>query len=56
MMTTIQDERSKQATYCKRKRGFLKKAIELSQLCDQFVFISIFDPSKQRLVEFSSHP
>jgi hypothetical protein len=43
-------------TFCKRKRGVLKKAIELSRLCDQHVFMVIFDQSKQRIVEFSSKP
>ena len=33
-------------TYSKRKRGFLKKAIELSIMCDQHICITIFDKSK----------
>ena len=41
-------------TFCKRKRGLLKKAIELSRLCDQHIFIAIFDEKKQRLVELQS--
>ena len=33
----------------------IKKAIELSSLCDQYIYVTIFDKSKQRLVEFTSH-
>ena len=50
----IPDETNRNVTYCKRKRGLLKKAIELSSLCDQHIYIAIFDENKQRLVEFQS--
>ena len=41
-------------TYCKRKRGLLKKIIELSSLCEQHVFLVLFDNAKERLVEYNS--
>lgn len=50
----IKDEHDRYVTFCKRKRGILKKAIELSRLCDQHVFMVIFDKTKQRIIEFSS--
>ena len=50
----IEDKNALAVTYCKRKRGLIKKGIELSQLCDQFVYIVIFDKEKQRLVEYCS--
>jgi superfamily I DNA and/or RNA helicase len=38
----------------KRKRGILRKAIEMSLYCEKDVFMVIFDRDKKRLVEFSS--
>ena len=51
----IKDDTKRYVSFCKRKRGFLKKAIELSCLCDQYIHVTIFDKTKQRLVEYSSH-
>lgn len=34
----------RKVTYCKRKKGLLKKSIELSVLCDLKVFTYIYDP------------
>jgi hypothetical protein len=50
----IQNETNRYVTFCKRKRGLLKKAIELSRLCDQYMYMVIFDQRKQRLVEYCS--
>jgi hypothetical protein len=41
-------------TYNKRKRGLLRKAIELSTMCQQDVFIVILDRQKETMVEFNS--
>ena len=41
-------------TLNKRKRGILRKAIELSDLCHQEVYIAIFDKAKNHLVEYKS--
>ena len=50
----IEDKNQRNVAFCKRKRGFLKKAIELSSLCDQKIFILIFDDQRKRAVQFSS--
>ena len=42
----IADKNSRNVTYCKRKRGLIKKAIELSRLCDQQIYLIIFDKEK----------
>ena len=42
-LVQIKDAYSRNITYCKRKKGLLKKAIELSILCNQHIYISIFD-------------
>ena len=38
----------------KRKRGLLRKAMELSRLCGQQVFVAIGDPVTKTLTEFKS--
>lgn len=42
----IQNDNTRKVTYCKRKKGLLKKAIELSKLCDQVCYVFIYDRSK----------
>ena len=39
----IEDKVSRYVTYCKRKKGVIKKAMELSLLCGQEVLLSIYD-------------
>lgn len=54
-ISLITDKNSRNVTYCKRKRGLVKKAIELSKLCNQYVYMVIFDKDKQRMIEYNSH-
>ncbi|KAL8049760.1 hypothetical protein ABFS82_06G039700 [Erythranthe guttata] len=52
-MKRIENASSRQVSFSKRRNGMLKKAYELSVLCDAEVALIIFSP-KGRLYEFSS--
>ncbi|XP_027082904.1 agamous-like MADS-box protein AGL19 [Coffea arabica] len=52
-MKRIENATSRQVTFSKRRSGLLKKAFELSVLCDAEVALIIFSP-KGKLYEFSS--
>ncbi|GMY07053.1 MADS-box protein AGL42-like isoform X2 [Fagus crenata] len=52
-MKRIENATSRQVTFSKRRNGLLKKAYELSVLCDAEVAVIIFS-QKGRLYEFSS--
>ncbi|KAF7148823.1 hypothetical protein RHSIM_Rhsim03G0175000 [Rhododendron simsii] len=52
-MKRIENGTSRQVTFSKRRNGLLKKAYELSVLCDAQVALIIFSPTG-RLHEFSS--
>ncbi|ORZ21144.1 myocyte-specific enhancer factor 2C-like protein [Absidia repens] len=49
----IEDERNKQVTFLKRKHGLMKKAYELSVLCNCEVAVVIFS-SNNKLIQYSS--
>uniref|UniRef100_A0A0D6QUC6 MADS-box domain-containing protein n=1 Tax=Araucaria cunninghamii TaxID=56994 RepID=A0A0D6QUC6_ARACU len=49
----IEDSMSRQVTFCKRRGGLLKKARELSTLCDATIALVIFS-SSGKLFEYSS--
>ena len=42
----IEDEANRGVTFSKRKRGLIKKAIELSTLCGHDISLSIYDRAK----------
>nr|QWX93740.1 MADS-box protein 1 [Cunninghamia lanceolata] len=49
----IENTTNRQVTFCKRRNGLLKKAFELSVLCDAEVAVVVFS-SRGKLYEFSS--
>ena len=49
----IKNNRLRQVTFYKRKKGLLKKAMELSLLCDVKVFLCIVDKNDKAMI-FSS--
>lgn len=48
------ETKEQKVTYFKRKRGCLKKCIELSTICGQDIFMVMIDKKSKRLVEFNS--
>lgn len=42
----LEDQEKRDVTFSKRKRGVIKKMIELSRMCGQDIFLVIFDRSK----------
>ncbi|CAN1236713.1 MADS-box protein SOC1 [Linum grandiflorum] len=52
-MRRIENATSRQVTFSKRRNGLLKKAFELSVLCDAEVALLVFSP-RGKLYEFAS--
>ena len=52
-ITRIADERNRQVTFTKRKFGLMKKAYELSVLCDCEISVIIFN-SHNKLFQYAS--
>ena len=52
----IENATSRKVTFCKRKKGLIKKSIEFSTLCDVSVFLFIYDKNQQRCMHFASDP
>ena len=50
----ITNKNARNITYGKRYKGLIKKAMELSMLCDQQIYLSIYDKTKDKLVMYSS--
>ena len=52
----ITDKMTRNVTYCKRKKGLLKKAMELSILCGQDIQLIMWDRMKKKMVAYQSTP
>ncbi|CAI8607340.1 unnamed protein product [Vicia faba] len=52
-MKRIENATSRQVTFSKRRNGLMKKAFELSVLCDAEIALIVFSP-RGRLYEFAS--
>ncbi|RKP05511.1 hypothetical protein THASP1DRAFT_19722 [Thamnocephalis sphaerospora] len=52
-IATISDDRNRQVTFLKRKYGLMKKAYELSVLCNCEIGLIIFN-SQDKLVQYAS--
>lgn len=52
----IKDLNSRKVTLCKRKKGLLKKSIELSILCNLSMFMLIYDKKQGKIVHYLSNP
>ena len=50
----IEDDIKRNKTFFKRKRHFLRKGMELSNLCSQKVLAFVYDEEKQRLIYYAS--
>jgi len=48
----IEDETFKRITYSKRKKGIIKKAVEISLLCGQEVMLTIYNKNNNKLVVY----
>ena len=48
----IEDENFKRITYSKRRKGVIKKAIEMSILCGQEIMLAIYSKVNNKLVMY----
>ena len=52
----VVDERARQVTFCKRKKGLLKKAMELSLLCGVKIFLVMHDLQERKVLQYQAEP
>ena len=50
----IEFENDRNIAKCKRRKGLLNKAIELSRMCNQQILLVVFDPATDKVVKLQS--
>ena len=50
----IDDHGKRNIAYCKRRKGIVKKAIELSKMCTKKIFMAIHDEKTGRIMVYQS--
>ena len=50
----IDHKRRRTVVKNKRRNGILKKAVELSMLCEQKIYMVVYDPEYDRMIQFMS--
>ena len=51
----IENKLSRRITLFKRRRGLLKKAFEVANICDQYVYVALYDKEYNTMTQFSTH-
>ena len=51
----IENKLSRRITLFKHRRGLLKKAFEVANICNQYVYVALYDKEYNTMTQFSSH-
>ena len=51
----IRNKSSRHISFCKRKKGLVKKAMELSILCGKQIALYIFDEGTGQMISYNSN-